>query len=238
MSLSEASLGGKPKKKQGRPKGSKKKAKVKAPKEEPKIESISQAVSASESAWTAAEAAAAAEAVAKAAAEKAVAARSAAEAAAEKEYEAAAAEAVATEAGESFTNRYKQDQIFRREMGEPEFWLDKNNRFPTMPILSQDEEKEVSRDVQIPTNQIPPYKPENILSPEFGGISNYELAIKAQREKIEQKLVRLRSDPNAIVQEIYQAEEDIKTLDYLFENFYIGMNVFRTAKGGRDKLRG
>src|SRR3990170_1172423 len=56
-------------------------------------------------------------------------------------------------------------------------------------------------------------------------------------EEIQQRLVRLRSDPNASAQEINQAEEDLKTLDYLYENYNIGMNVFRTAKGGRAKLR-
>jgi len=34
-----------------------------------------------------------------------------------------------------------------------------------------------------------------------------------------------------------RVEEDLKTLDYLYQNYYIGMNVFRTAKGGREKIR-
>jgi colicin import membrane protein len=44
-------------------------------------------------------------------------------------------------------------------------------------------------------------------------------------------------NPNSSAQEIHLAEEDLKTLDYLYENFNLGMNVFRTAKGGRSKLR-
>ena len=60
---------------------------------------------------------------------------------------------------------------------------------------------------------------------------------KNQREELQQRLERLKNDPNSSSQEIHLAEEDLKTLDYLYENFNLGMNVFRTAKGGRSKLR-
>src|SRR3990172_8793060 len=60
--------------------------------------------------------------------------------------------------GNSFTHNRGAEQIFRREMGEPEFWLDKLGRAPKRTILSQDEEQEISRLVEIPTDQIPPYK--------------------------------------------------------------------------------
>ncbi|MEM3007545.1 MAG: hypothetical protein QXY15_05740 [Candidatus Nitrosotenuis sp.] len=87
------------------------------------------------------------------------------------------------------------------------------------------------------TYQVPPYKPEHILSPEYQGMSNYEVGIaELVREKME-RLERLKRDPEASQLEIRQAEEDLKTLDYLYENYHIGMNVFRTAKGGRDKIR-
>jgi colicin import membrane protein len=56
------------------------------------------------------------------------------------------------------------------------------------------------------------------------------------KEKIE-TLERLKRDPEANKVKINRAEEDLKTLDYLYENYNIGMNVFRTAKVGRDKLR-
>lgn len=85
--------------------------------------------------------------------------------------------------------------------------------------------------------QIPPYKPTRILSPEFEGTSNYEVGVgELAKEKME-KLEKLMRDPEANPAQIRQAEEDLKTLDCLYENFHIGMNVFRTAKGGRDKLR-
>lgn len=211
--MPEGSVGEEPKKKRGRPKGNKSKPKaetqtIETPKEKPKAE-------ASESVLTAAEVASIAESQAKA----------------------TAAQVVVTNPGNSFTHNRGAEQIFRREMGEPEFWLDKLGRAPKRTILSQDEEQEISRLVEIPTDQIPPYKPEHILSPEYGGTSNYEIGIKTQKEEIQQRLVRLRSDPNASAQEINQAEEDLKTLDYLYENYNIGMNVFRTAKGGRAKLR-
>ena len=221
MIMSEGSVGDEPKKKRGRPKGTKSKPKaetqtIETPKEKPKAE-------VSESVLTAAEVAAIAESQAKAAARLAAAK--------------AATQVVVTDPGNSFTHNRGAEQIFRREMGEPEFWLDKLGRAPKRTILSQDEEQEISRLVEIPTDQIPPYKPEHILSPEYDGTSNYEIGIKTQKEEIQQRLVRLRSDPNASAQEINQAEEDLKTLDYLYENYNIGMNVFRTAKGGRAKLR-
>ena len=51
------------------------------------------------------------------------------------------------------------------------------------------------------------------------------------------KLEKLKKDPNATKKEIQGTKDQITYLESLHENFYIGMNVFRTAKGGRDKLR-
>lgn len=224
MILVEEEAGEKPKKKRGRPKGAKSKSTVtetKAKSTPSSSKTTSKSTKEEESRVIA----------------KLAALRAAAEEASEKEYKAAEAEAIIPESTQSFTNKRGLDVIFRRELGEPEFWLDKNDRAPAVPVLSQDEEAEISRKVEIPSDQTPPYKPEHILSPEFGGISNYEIGIKNQREELEQRLSRLRGDPNASSQEIKQAQEDLKTLDYLFENFYDGMNVFRTAKDGRAKLR-
>jgi len=222
MILVKKSTGEKPKKKRASPKAAKSKPKVKAPKEKPTQTSFSKASLTSSEKEVAA---------------KLKALREAAEEAAEKEYKAAEAEAVTPEAAQSFTNKRGLDRIFRREMGEPEFWLEKNSRGPLSVILSTAEEAAISRKVEIPADQTPKYRPEHVLSAEFGGTSSYEIGIKNQREEIEQRLIRLKNDPNASAQEIYLAEEDLKTLDYLYENFYVGMNVFRTAKGGRAKLR-
>ena len=227
--MSEGTSADKPKKKRGRPKGTKIK-----PKSEKTAKTVKQS---SGDSLTPKEIAAIAEAEAKASQARLAEAQAAADAAAEKEHEAVAAEIQVSQPADLFTNKRGAEQIFRREMDEPEFWLTKEGRSPKFTILSQDEELEISRKVEIPTDQIPVYKPEHILSPEYDGTSNYELGIKNQREEIQQRLERLKSDPNSSSQEIHLAEEDLKTLDYLYENFNLGMNVFRTAKGGRSKLR-
>ena len=234
MTLAE-DKGDKPKKTRGRPKGAKSKSKSETSKESTAQKKSK--IKSSKGGLTASEIAAIAEAEAKAAAVRLEAAKAVAEEAAKKEYEAAAAEVVVSEQVDSFTNKRGAEQIFRREMGEPEFWLDKLGRAPKRPILSQDEEQAISKQVEIPTDQTPTYKPEHMLSPEYAGTSNYEIGIQNQKEETQQRLARLKGDPNSSEQEIKQAEEDLKTLDYLYENFNIGMNVFRTAKGGRAKLR-
>ena len=187
---------------------------------------------------TVAEAAELAEAAAKAAAAKAAAAKAAAEAEAQKEYEEAVkAVAAAKAAGTSFTDKHNQERIFRREMGEPEFFHYKKDLVPPRPVLTEDEQEEISRKVEIPTDQTPSYKPEFLLSPEFGGTSNYELGINELLKETKQKLDRLKNYPHAIADDITRTEEDLKYLDALYQNYYFGMNVFRTAKGGRGKLR-
>ena len=162
--------------------------------------------------------------------------------AAEKEYEAiskdveaAIAEAVA--ASKSFTNQYRESRIFRREMGEPEFWLDKNGLTPPRPVLTPEEQQEISQRALIPTDNTPAYVPDHVLSPEFGGTSNYESGVSDLLKETKLKLDRLKADPNSSRQEIEQTELDLKKLDYLHENYNLGMNVFRTARGGREKLR-
>ena len=71
--------------------------------------------------------------------------------------------------------------------------------------------------VEIPTDQTPKYVPELMLSPEYQGRSNYESGVASHRDEIEEKLAKLQKDPNASQQELHQAEEDLKTVDYLFE---------------------
>ncbi|MGI0008677.1 MAG: hypothetical protein ACRD92_03555 [Nitrosopumilaceae archaeon] len=178
-----------------------------------------------------------AEAAAKAAAARVAAAKAAAEAAAQKEYEdAAKVVAAAKAASVSFTDKHSQERIFRREMGEPEFFLSKKELVPPRPVLSEDEQEELSRKVEIPTDQTPQYKPGFILSPEFGGRSNYESGLDKLFEESKKKLSKLKNDPNSIPEEIIRAEQDLQYLDSLYENYYFGMNVFRTAKGGRSRI--
>ena len=190
---------------------------------------ISDAVAASE-------AVAKAEASYQAAKEKLITTRAASEATWKADYEAAKAQVgEIDQAGRLFTNKRKQERIFRREMGEPEFFLMYGG--PVKPILTGDEIEDLSRQVQIPKDQTPKYNPEHILSPEFSGGTNYESGIQDLIDETKQKLDQLLNDPEANPQEIELVKLALKKLDYLFENYNLGMNVFRTAKGGREKLR-
>ena len=168
---------------------------------------------------------------------KAETAKAEAEAAAEEEYKAIAAEVKAEAAAKlDYTFKRQGEEIFRRDMGEPEFWLEKEDRFPR-PILSADEQESLTRIAEIPQDQTPAYVPEHVLSPEFSGVSNYERGVDSFLEEMKQKLKQLKSNPEATEKEIKETENKIIYLESLHENFYIGMNVFRTAKGGRDKIK-
>jgi len=167
---------------------------------------------------------------------KAAATKEKAEDAAEAEYKAIADEVKEDEAkGPAHTFKRQGEEIFRREMGEPEFWLDKKDRFPR-PILSAEEQESITRKAEKFKDETPEYIPEHVLSPEFGGVSNYEHAVDEFLEETNQRLEKLKNDPEATKKQIKNAENDIIYLKSIHENFFIGMNVFRTAKGGRDKI--
>lgn len=192
---------------------------------------------ASEKAEAAAKAAEEAEAAVKEALEKAQAAKAEAEAAAEEEYKAIAAEVKADAAkAPDYTFKRKGEEIFRREMGEPEFWLDKEDRFPR-PILTADQQESLTRKAEMPEDQTPAYVPQHVLSPEFAGLSNYERGVDEFLEVAKLNLETLKHNPDATEKEIQDAKDEIIYLESLHENFYIGMNVFRTAHGGRDKIK-
>jgi len=167
---------------------------------------------------------------------KAEAAKAEAEAAAEEEYKAIAAEVKADAAAKSdHTFKRQGEEIFRRDMGEPEFWLEKSDRFPR-PILSADEQESLTRQAEVYHDRTPAYVPQHVLSPEFAGVSNYERGVDSFLDEIKQKLEQLKNNPDSTEKEIKETEREIIYLESLHENFYIGMNVFRTAKGGRDKI--
>ncbi len=190
-----------------------------------------------EAAVKAAAAVAQAEAEVEAALAKAAAAKAAAEAAAEAEYKAIAAEVkVAASKPSPFTNQRKGEEIFRREMDEPEFFLAKKDRFPR-PILTSEEQDELTRKAEIPTDNTPKYIPQHVMSPEFGGMSNYESGVGKFLEETKQKLKNLKNDPHASKNDIVSTQQELEYLESLYENYFIGMNVFRTAKGGRNKLK-
>jgi colicin import membrane protein len=193
--------------------------------------------SASEKADAAAKAAEEAEIALKEAMAKVEAAKAEAEAAAEEEYKAIAAEVKADAAKKpDYTFKRKGEEIFRREMGEPEFFLDKKDRF-LRPILTPEQQESLTRKAEIPHDQTPAYVPQNVLSPEFEGVSNYERGVDSFLDEMKQKLKKLKNDPESSEKEIQETENEIIYLESLHENFYIGMNVFRTASGGRDKVK-
>ncbi|NDF29992.1 MAG: hypothetical protein EB150_07310 [Nitrososphaeria archaeon] len=85
--------------------------------------------------------------------------------------------------------------------------------------------------------QVPTYNPEHILSPEFHGTSNYEVGVADLLKEKTEALDKLKQDPKTPSWRIKQAEDGLKKLERLYENYNIGMNVFRTAKGGRDNAK-
>ncbi len=186
---------------------------------------------------TAAKAAEKAEIALQKAVAKAAAAKEKAEAAAEAEYKAIADEVKEDEAkGPAHTFKRQSEEIFRREMGEPEFWLEKEDRFPR-PILSAEEQESITRKAEKFQDVTPDYIPEHVLSPEYAGVSNYERGVDDFLEETNQRLEKLKNDPEATEKQIQNTENDIIYLKSLHENFFIGMNVFRTAKGGREKIK-
>lgn len=208
-------------------------AKVEAPKAAEDSKQASDAIAKAEAAAKAVEEA---ELAVKEAIAKAEAAKADAEAAAEEEYKAIAAEVKADAAkAPDYSFKRQGEEIFRREMGEPEFWLDKNDRFPR-PILTAEQQESLTRLAEIPQDQTPAYVPQHVLSPEFKGVSNYERGVDEILEVAKLKLETLKSNPDSTEKEIKDAEDEITYLESLHENYFIGMNVFRTAHGGRSKL--
>ena len=167
---------------------------------------------------------------------KAEAAKAEAESAAEAEYKAITNEVKADAAKKSeYSYKRQGEEIFRREMGEPEFFLDKKDRFPR-PILTPEQQASLTKTAETPKDQTPAYVPENVLSPEFKGMSNYERGVDDFLDESKERLEKLKNDPESTEKEILNTTNDIKYLESIHENFYIGMNVFRTAKGGRSKI--
>ena len=164
-------------------------------------------------------------------------AKAEAEAAAEAEYKAIAT-AVKTSAAKkvAYTFKRKNEEIFRRDMGEPEFFLNKKDRFPR-PILTAEQQESLTRKAEIPIDNTPKYVPQHVLSPEYGGLSNYERGVGSFIDEAKDDLERLKNDPDVTKKQIQDAKDKIVYLQSLHENYFIGMNVFRTARGGRDKVK-
>lgn len=67
--------------------------------------------------------------------------------------------------------------------------------------------------------------------------SEYEQNVgKLLAEKIE-RYDKMKSDPNVSKSELDFLLSEIESLESLYENYNLGMNYFRRAKGGRAGLR-
>lgn len=157
-----------------------------------------------------------------------------AKAAAEAEKEYAAIAKASTSAAKPLTNKRNEERIFRREMGEPEFFRSKKDLIPKRPILSEEEQEEVSRKVEeFTVDATPQYAPKYVLSPEFAGTSNYESAISELVAKAKTRLAQLQNDSSASTEQIAQVERELEYLASLNDSYFYSMNVFRTAHNGR-----
>ncbi|HKQ21063.1 MAG TPA: hypothetical protein VJS91_03405 [Nitrososphaeraceae archaeon] len=67
--------------------------------------------------------------------------------------------------------------------------------------------------------------------------SEYEQNVgKLLTEKTE-RYDKLKKDPNVSKSELESLLSEIETLESLYDNYNLGMNYFRRAKGGRAGLR-
>ncbi len=67
--------------------------------------------------------------------------------------------------------------------------------------------------------------------------SEYEHNIAKLLFEKKQKLDQLIENPQENKYEIQLLSDEIETLKTLFENYNLGMGVFRRAQGGRSQLR-
>lgn len=75
------------------------------------------------------------------------------------------------------------------------------------------------------------------LDPAYHGESNYEVGLEELLTKTREKYRKIQSDPHVSKEMIREVTEELQILEGLWENYHIGMNVFRNAKGGRDGIR-
>jgi hypothetical protein len=67
--------------------------------------------------------------------------------------------------------------------------------------------------------------------------SEYEQNVGKLLMEKNEKLELLKADPELNKVEIETLSTEIETLQSLFENYNLGMNYFRRARGGRTGLR-
>jgi hypothetical protein len=82
-----------------------------------------------------------------------------------------------------------------------------------------------------PTTKIAP------LDPAFHGESNYEVGLEDLLTERKNLIAKLEADPQTDQETLQSAREALQVVEGLWQNYHIGMNVFRNAKGGRDGIR-
>jgi colicin import membrane protein len=82
-----------------------------------------------------------------------------------------------------------------------------------------------------PTTKIAP------LDPAFHGESNYEVGLEDLLTERRNLIATLEADPQTNQETLQSAREALQVVEGLWQNYHIGMNVFRNAKGGRDGIR-
>ena len=75
------------------------------------------------------------------------------------------------------------------------------------------------------------------LDPAFHGESNYEIGLEDLLIEKRKQVTGLEANSNTTKETLQFAREELQVLETLWENYHIGMNVFRNAKGGRDGVR-
>ena len=91
--------------------------------------------------------------------------------------------------------------------------------------------------VSRPNDQTPKYNPKNIFEPKFEGYSTYENSLRDLSHEKKKELAELVTDPDATNYDKKIAEQEFNIINSLRENYFSSMDVFRTSKDGRNKLR-
>ena len=82
-----------------------------------------------------------------------------------------------------------------------------------------------------PTTKITP------LDPAFHGESNYEVGLEDLLAEKRDLVAKLEANPQTPQETLQSTKEALQVVEGLWQNYHIGMNVFRNAKGGRDGIR-
>jgi hypothetical protein len=67
--------------------------------------------------------------------------------------------------------------------------------------------------------------------------SEYERNVGKLIEEKSLKLEQLKNNQEVSLTDIQRLQEEIESLQSLFDNYNLGMNYFRRARGGRSGLR-